>query len=616
MDATQAALLNEVLYPASVTGGFKPTISVTSKQVNAFPIIRTDNNGLLTCTFPLSVSFLIHKNTAPGITAESPVHVSLGPPSLPTMDSGIPEVLTLAKLEFSKWKNVIAVRMGYVFKDGWITKERAVVVTVEKRKSVYDLQKEGIPPLPDYFMNYPVEVTGPTAEELIALHYGQNRLESLLDPIGIKREEIKYVPPPDVQLKSVRKKMNVIAHVSPEEGWKNLKAFLVNTQKTLTVAMYDFGARHILEIIDSLAKKNTFEDLTLAIQAGESVGEGTKANDLRDEEVVNYLKKKFSTRFHSAWISTGSVNGWVASSYHIKTAVRDHRSIWLSSGNWQSSNQPQMEKLDDISPSFLLHTFNREWHVIVDNEELAQTYERFIQNDYEQNKKYKQPAEEVLDNLNVLIPVNALELSNDIPPAYEIFKPFAENRMFTVMPLLTPDNFHEEVLTLITSAENELLIQNQTFNAPNTGQHKLEQLVQAVLKKQQEGVEVKIIFRIINAASARKNLEKLIDMGFDKNKIKLQRNCHNKGIIVDKTKVLIGSQNWSNDGVSLNRDASLIFNDEKLATYFRTIFLHDWNKLARHYIGLESYSIELAKDHVTIPKGMELMTWREVRELL
>ena len=79
---------------------------------------------------------------------------------------------------------------------------------------------------------------------------------------------------------------------------------------------------------------------------------------------------------------------------------------------------------------------------------------------------------------------------------------------------------------------------------------------------------------------------------------------------------MIGSQNWSNDGVSLNRDASLIFNDEKLSAYFRAIFLHDWNKLAHHNIGRESYSIEIAKDIHNIPKGMELMTWSEVRELM
>jgi hypothetical protein len=40
--------------------------------------------------------------------------------------------------------------------------------------------------------------------------------------------------------------------------------------------------------------------------------------------------------------------------------------------------------------------------------------------------------------------------------------------------------------------------------------------------------------------------------------------------------VVLGSQHWSNDGVSINRDASLLFEDPPLAEYFRRVFEHDW----------------------------------------
>lgn len=612
----QRKLVDEMLNPivplVPTTGSGSTVLHTTTST----PITRLIASGSFTFTFPVSVSLMMNNITDAKTIAKAPVQVSVGNALTSTGTGAVPDVLTQARLELGKWKDVIAVRMGYEFTNGWITNERALVVTVKKRKSIYELQKEGSAPLPDYFMNYPVEVSGPTVEELLAFHYGQNKLERLLYPSPVLATELKYIPPPDIQLSTITKKMNVIAHVSPEEGWKNLKQFLSNTQKTLTIAMYDFGARHILETVDSLAKKSTFKELILTIQSGESVGEGTKVNDMKDEDVVEDLKKKFDERFHRAWIPIGRVNGWVASSYHIKMAVKDNRSMWLSSGNWQSSNQPALEKLEDISPAYLLRTYNREWHVIVDNEELSQTYEKFILHDYENNKNYKADPDELMEGLNFLFPSNALELTTDITSAYESFKPFAENRPFTITPLLTPDNYHEQVLELIHSAENELLIQNQTFNAPNQGQVKLEQLINAVLQKQQEGVTIKIIFRIVNAAAARKNLERLIEMGFDKSNIRLQKNCHNKGIIVDRKKIMIGSQNWSNDGVSLNRDASLIFNDEKLSAYFRAIFLHDWNKLAHHNIGRESYSIEIAKDIHNIPKGMELMTWSEVRELM
>src|SRR5262249_994399 len=53
---------------------------------------------------------------------------------------------------------------------------------------------------------------------------------------------------------------------------------------------------------------------------------------------------------------------------------------------------------------------------------------------------------------------------------------------------------------------------------------------------------------------------------------------HTKGMIVDGRRVLIGSHNWSKPGVTLNRDASLIFDDEGIAQYFTKAFNIDWER--------------------------------------
>ena len=74
----------------------------------------------------------------------------------------------------------------------------------------------------------------------------------------------------------------------------------------------------------------------------------------------------------------------------------------------------------------------------------------------------------------------------------------------------------------------------------------------------------------------------------------MQANCHTKGIVVDRRRVLIGSQNWSNHGVSVNRDASLLFEDAPLAEYFAGIFADDWNNLAQPRIGSEWVPVVVA----------------------
>jgi phosphatidylserine/phosphatidylglycerophosphate/cardiolipin synthase-like enzyme len=55
-------------------------------------------------------------------------------------------------------------------------------------------------------------------------------------------------------------------------------------------------------------------------------------------------------------------------------------------------------------------------------------------------------------------------------------------------------------------------------------------------------------------------------------------NHHTKGMVVDGKRILLGSHNWSKPGVTLNRDASLLFDDERIAGYFSEAFEIDWER--------------------------------------
>ena len=119
------------------------------------------------------------------------------------------------------------------------------------------------------------------------------------------------------------------------------------------------------------------------------------------------------------------------------------------------------------------------------------------------------------------------------------------------------------------------------------GQTDLAELIDAIIEKQRQGITVRVIIRSFMASKDRKNLELLTDRGLKIGTVRFQANSHTKGVIVDRKKVLIGSQNWSQLGVTLNRDASLLFDDEPLAKYFGKIFDHDWTNLASTKIGSE-----------------------------
>jgi phosphatidylserine/phosphatidylglycerophosphate/cardiolipin synthase-like enzyme len=93
---------------------------------------------------------------------------------------------------------------------------------------------------------------------------------------------------------------------------------------------------------------------------------------------------------------------------------------------------------------------------------------------------------------------------------------------------------------------------------------------------------VRIIIRDIG--DVRKTLESIKAANFDMDRVKVQTDCHTKGIVIDSETVLLGSHNWTNQGVQVNRDASLLIRRPEIARYYERVFLHDWERMARFRI--------------------------------
>jgi V8-like Glu-specific endopeptidase len=617
LGAAQRRLLDEMFAASSADGEAVPVPDRSTPATPPNAAVQVNRDGTATWTIPLSVSVRLGGMSpadaaaiAPQLPIE-PAKPAVAPVAAITPASGADSIESAAKREIGGRPDVMDVRLGYLFKNGWITRERAVVVTVRQKRSAKDLKEAGIPPLPDRFQGLPVDVTNPTIEQLVR-DKDPKAAEAAFGGAAIG-EEITYSPPTGAKLNPVNDTMRVIAHVSPDAGWQQLKAFLGQTQKRLVIAMYDFGAPHIADAIAALGKKTGFAKLALVMQAGESVGSGTKKDDFKDDEVVEKLRKAHGKKFDNSWVRIGRVNGWVSSSYHIKVAVRDQKAFWLSSGNWQSSNQPAADPLKKPWQRKWLNQYNRDWHAVVEHPALAKTYEKFILNDLAANADFEPEALPLPD---LLLPEAFFVPMAEAAPKFRYFAPFNQQRKFAVQPLLTPDNYADHVLELINGAQDELIIQNQTFNAPGPNHAALREIMDAILKKQNEGVNLRIVFRVLFAAKARETLEALQDFGFDADRIKLQKGCHTKAIIVDRKRVLLGSQNLSNDGVSVNRDASLLFDDAPLAKYFADIFEHDWLNVAEQDIGSEALEIETASAADETPEGKIRLTWKDYMEML
>lgn len=528
--------------------------------------------------------------------------------------------------------NVIDVRAGYKFRDGWITDTPAIIVTVLRKEPPEALgdqlilaEIDGIPT--DIAPATPAEqlrhlsTRGGTRAAALAVLDTEPLLEPGDDPDAVLestraagRGGREYKEPEHLKLAAVGGAMTLLCHASPDAGWPTLQKFLAGTRKTLTVAMYDFGAEHIVKAIESIKGKG---EVVLNLDRRSNP---QRAGESNEEQVIARLAGALGTRFVPSEAAVGTL---YPSAYHIKVAVRDGKAFWLSSGNWQRSNQPDVDTsaLDESEQRRLFSKHNREWHVICEHEKLAQTFEGYIKYDVAEAARVGTRAAMAAALPDLVLPTGP-ELRAPARPV-KVFKPkkftFTAADRVKVQPILTPDNYGEHIVPLIRSAKKTLYFQNQYIKIPKAGQDgagkpALRELIEALRDRVRAGIDVRIILR--NGGDTREMLQALKVFGIGSENIRLLGGCHNKGIIVDSKAVLVSSQNYSSDGVRFNRDAGLLIRHTDVAAYFEKIFLHDWDNRTSRRVAGEAGEMplvaEVAAERAALTRAAaETISWDE-----
>jgi hypothetical protein len=520
-----------------------------------------------------------------------------------------------ALLEFP---NVISVRGGYKFVDGRITRTPVVVVAVTRKRDGLPTEYQVPSVLPDG-MGTDVAVADPfeRVEEAATVEPSASALGRqplLIDQVqsaalGAAVEEavpvITYRPPTDVTLDPVTGPMVVTCHVSPDAGWPVLRPFLGEAHEEVILGMYDFTAPHIYRAVRSLLRDSgVVWRQTLgpneSLPAPDDV-DSTKAEDKPESSIIRGLRRVAANRFESVFARVGAGQTF-ASAYHIKLAVRDRSAFWLSSGNWQSSNQPAIDFMDTASDRKLIPRYNREWHIVVENEQLAETFRLFLLHDFETAQEEPEAAlvEAAAALPDLLLAADELLEEERGAVGLQVFPPerfdFSTQNLLTVQPILTPDNYLEIVRDLLGQPATErLYFQNQSLNPVLAPTPEWAELLDVLARySQDDALDVRIILR--NIGPIRKKLESLQAAGFRMERVRVQAGCHTKGIVIDSRTVLLGSHNWTNQGVQANRDASLLIHDPRIARYFERVFLHDWEHLAKPTIREEAMPIPLTSD--------------------
>jgi phosphatidylserine/phosphatidylglycerophosphate/cardiolipin synthase-like enzyme len=232
---------------------------------------------------------------------------------------------------------------------------------------------------------------------------------------------------------------------------------------------------------------------------------------------------------------------------------------------------------------------NREWHVVIKNKTLARCFKSHILQDFKRAAELggRELPKRLLEETFVDVPIEEAIVLERKPPSH-IIKPKKISRTVKVQPLLTPDKkgavFAKAVLKLIRSARDSLLFQIPYIAMPaNPRQDRgfIDDLLGDLVEKLNSLEDARVLLRSQgNKLSSPTHAAWFFkSKGVDiREQLRMIEDHHTKGMIVDGRRVLLGSNNWSKPGVSLNRDASLIFDDEEIAAYYTDAFEVDWQR--------------------------------------
>ena len=505
-----------------------------------------------------------------GVTLPLTVTFSLGQPSLNSSGSSVRSDGEAAASQLAQLlgsAGVLAVRPGIVVENDAMRDETCLVIAAHP-DHVSKVRGEA----PTRFLGFSVQVRPASLDDQL----GENFVTE--SPRAIAYDDDARTGS-DFRLAWIKEDMRLRLHVGPDRGFEELSGFLAATQHELVSSIYQFYADHVRGAVDTaLANKDVSMKLVADPQTRDQEGTTPPGQFDRSEAFSAWTS---TGRFENVYVPKGN-GGLVDNAYHIKATVRDGEHLWMSSGNWTRTSQPRIAAADRTDPRKVTRAGNREWHVIAESQSLSKCFRNHILQDLARCKALGGLPETMGADILVDVPAAYLEAIELEAAPERVFETQEIAGQLRVRPLLTPDGqgavYCDAVIELINSAKQQLLFQNQYINVTKSSPGRFGALVNALARAAQRVPDCRIILRS-DGSGFWDNVAELRRRGIDvAQQVRRLANTHTKGIIVDGHHVMVGSHNWSQSGVTLNRDSSLIIADTRAADYFACVFEVDWKR--------------------------------------
>jgi phosphatidylserine/phosphatidylglycerophosphate/cardiolipin synthase-like enzyme len=365
---------------------------------------------------------------------------------------------------------------------------------------------------------------------------------------------------PKIIIRSSRTVKKIQVGVSPDCSYRLVKAAIETAKKEICLYIYNVSADHMLDLLRQAKARQVAIRIMYDVMDTRG-GERDKLAALGVD-----LKEAPSTDGRRVFTVC-----------HQKFAVIDESILLLGSANWAGTSIP----LIPIPGQF--KKGNREWVVRIDHSALARWFKKVFQADWDIPVVERGPGMLMIE-APLPAPSQAMpSLLAAPPPQVFDIQTVEFQKGVKVTPVLSPNNYFDVIHREIMKAKASVDIEQQYILAGGAGS-KIEGLLE-LLEQRKSELEIRIMvspaFRQADGNDSWTLSVKTLEAFSLKDRLKAMNldiftHLHNKGVIIDRQKVLISSTNWSENSISRAREAGVLIEAPEIAEYYAQVFDVDW----------------------------------------
>jgi subtilisin family serine protease/phosphatidylserine/phosphatidylglycerophosphate/cardiolipin synthase-like enzyme len=383
---------------------------------------------------------------------------------------------------------------------------------------------------------------------------------------------------------------NVILFASPDNSFQAIHDALddIGDGNEIFIAMYDFSVDYVADLIKNVTDKGA--KVKLMIDKDHRTG-----SEKSEQKIIQSLRNSGVSFVWSPSCNNDNISEFAnchEKIFIVCTIDGNNnllpKKVMISSGNWSPGGIPNNiwvkngSKYTKIQGTF--KNGNREWGIIIENEQIARQYYDVLNQDFEDSRGavasgHVLPEEEFATNEFLEDVYEENHAEEDIQQIHVPPLTISLNNT-KLIPLFSPDNYQNVVTQLIDSAKKSVRIQQQTIN-PNGKHGDVNYIVNSLIKSKTDNNNLIIKFMRsskwmkTNDANALQQL-RAADCEIKFHNPKQYDHLHNKGIIIDDDIVVITSTNFTDTSIEENRECGIVIYSTDVADYFSKLFDLDW----------------------------------------